>query len=1250
MYEHLNPRTRRIIEELMSGGSPTVGGESVTGFTEGQRRLLRVLATKTASLSKGSELVKQIEKELATKTALPTSSDAPDPPSAGAGTFWRFGQVKAHSFRGLAPAGHVWTYDFNGKSHLMYGPNGCGKSSLMGAIAWTLTGRLFRDDCEPCVPEAIDVFTPDEKAKPAGSRPCALALTDTTGANTSVDAAYWVELELLPSASSSSANPIWIRRHRTEGLAMSDNGIDWRKIDTVEDVGVSELDTELHVRMPARVPHLSFGKRPELVRLFAQVVGLDDLEAVAEAAKGVHSAFARVASGIEKERLAPLRSRVTGLLSELDRLCPGEIKAADEYRAITASTVSLEDVKRIGKHIGDKLAKARATLAASLGLTTPSAEGGDTPAFVEQLKQLPGQVGTCLVQLNQPLEKLFPLALQAGQPSPADVELISTKVSAFAQSARNLAVERSKWARRERAEPDLQLMLAAAAQYSAVEDKCPVCLRAMAEVPARRSTLVGLKLLKEHQHLRRQVSDLEMALISELQSIIPKAEITHADTNMQQRVQGDWAAVKQNLCAGLLSQIAERVDPSVSAIATEPAHSNANIPATSDRVKEMPDEFSKLAVAIADAQRYLSWARDMNAQLARVRLALEQVVRTDTASLRHAIEGGRILSDEIAILNQVHQLAKELWKALTDVDQQSKKAKEATDIAAAAAPIKDLGDLARKEAFDVVKVVDPEVRRNYELLYGNEVLELDLLTPGHAANRSVKTEINAYFKVGKERVPIAPFSNAGRLRGIMLAFVFALLKHSRNSIGLIILDDPALSMDDEHKSRFVDYLIAPMMKERQVLLATHYENFYRSAETHFRSGDRLLVVPKRSRGDAVNFEPADLLTRLEQFVARPTAAWREAATNLRIWAERTLAAVSAYAPEPFIVFNNIPNTIAAYKAIADDRIATERRDRIVEALESPQFDRVRNRSAHDEEPSESDVRDALRVLQGAAEDVEYELKRLKGLHRHSVLGRGLGRRPCLESLPISSECSTRRIEITGRAAAASRGAGVQWLESSFIDIPELPCILVLNQTLAPTCVRGDLAILDLLDEPVADADLVAIATEEAQRFLRRFWGGERGVQLEATNPTASFEPVCLGTGQHRVRKIGGVLFASLRVTSRLEVGNEWTTLNAVPPNLLTNVVGVRVSGVSLDPLARDGQIVLVRKNSDNEVAPGTLACVDIKDSGAVIKRCYPMRDHWVLNAVNPVEIVNPIVVEAKDLLHVYPVVGVLFSAHEESAN
>lgn len=112
-------------------------------------------------------------------------------------------------------------------------------------------------------------------------------------------------------------------------------------------------------------------------------------------------------------------------------------------------------------------------------------------------------------------------------------------------------------------------------------------------------------------------------------------------------------------------------------------------------------------------------------------------------------------------------------------------------------------------------------------------------------------------------------------------------QNHRPPYGALVLDDPALSLDDEHKARFVDRLVAPHLERRQVILATHYERFYEVAEPRFSAGVCLLLPPRRISCDGVSFEPASLLERVRQAVASGGCSWRDVATSMRRWAERT---------------------------------------------------------------------------------------------------------------------------------------------------------------------------------------------------------------------------------------------------------------------------------------------------------------------------------------------------------------------------
>ena len=189
-------------------------------------------------------------------------------------------------------------------------------------------------------------------------------------------------------------------------------------------------------------------------------------------------------------------------------------------------------------------------------------------------------------------------------------------------------------------------------------------------------------------------------------------------------------------------------------------------------------------------------------------------------------------------------------------------------------------------------------------------------------------------------MPIGPFTNAGRLRALILSFVFALMGRSKNTLGVLILDDPALSLDDEHKARFVDCLVQPMLDTDQVIAATHYESFFKIAEPVFKTFRCLQMPPRRTAQDHVTFVPADLLQRLEASIGSNNGSWREHGLNLRRWAERTLRTLSGFCPEPFFIWNNIQGSVDAYDRILDPRIATDRRDRVVDDLRSPTFNRI----------------------------------------------------------------------------------------------------------------------------------------------------------------------------------------------------------------------------------------------------------------------------------------------------------------------
>lgn len=391
----------------------------------------------------------------------------------------------------------------------------------------------------------------------------------------------------------------------------------------------------------------------------------------------------------------------------------------------------------------------------------------------------------------------------------------------------------------------------------------------------------------------------------------------------------------------------------------------------------------------------------------------------------------------------------------------------------------------------------------------------------------------------------------------------------------------------------------------------------------------------------------DLLRRVEDSLKKPDCSWREAGINLRRWAERTLSTISGYCPEPFHIFNNIPGTIDAYRRISNASIATDNRDCIVKALTSPEFDRVKHALAHDEELTKPVVQDALRVLTECYKRaVRPEIERFKSSYRHRQRDRAIP--ASVEILSLKDILPDINLRIVGRAAAASNGVGVTWIEYGTSQLSGYQVALVKTDVLSPIALHGQYVLLDPDDSPPRDSDLVIAEDGEGNRYTRRFWMSDGTAYLEAVNLSSPYRPVQLPAGSCKVRRIVGVVFDGPVSVVDGRVSDEWAPSTRRPAAVLSDVVGIRVEGTCMEPIARNAQLVLVRGNDDPaSVVTGDLVCVDYEGNGAFIKRCYPGIDGWILCAVDPTHVEEPIRVPTGEILHAYRLVGVLFELASE---
>lgn len=87
-----------------------------------------------------------------------------------------------------------------------------------------------------------------------------------------------------------------------------------------------------------------------------------------------------------------------------------------------------------------------------------------------------------------------------------------------------------------------------------------------------------------------------------------------------------------------------------------------------------------------------------------------------------------------------------------------------------------------------------------------------------------------------------------------------------------------------------------------------------------------------------------------------------------------------------------------------------------------------------------------------------------------------------------------------------------------------------------------------------------------------------------------------------------------------------------------NLVGYRVDGDSMDPIARNGQIALAYERMNP--ADGDLAYIEMEDGSSMFKRVYIRRNRWLLMSINPQY--GPEEIRARGIRRAMRVWGVVF--------
>lgn len=1191
-----------------------------TGSTEGAARAFR---------TKVGNLVGQGE-------AAPALSGTQGAAGA-AGSGWRFHGLAAENYRGLTEwEGEPFEYDFSGLPHHIYGPNASGKSCILSAIVWCLTGHCLRER-----------QSPDEATQ-----------TTALYANASDHASRirdWPDVVTIPHRHASEAlrglKPhcrVQVELRSGERVVTVERAIDGtnefqairegeQEHGSLSDIGISPLDEEVALLLPARAGALAYGKDAKLSENLMAVSGLDDLRGIGRLARGLAKSTTSVVKG-EREDASKLlrdtRKAVKQVLEQegVDDTVRTAIDDAGKgvERASAATPAQYQkDVWAAQAAHADALAeKAFDDVAGALDLEKGEDDGEWT---AEERNKVLRDARNALSDLRHPSAGWKPLATWAALD--LNVEVLQSSLTDWATNMRTELVDiQGSW-QRNRESSGRRAVKVKAAHYieeTGDDQQCPVCDRDLPD--AVRDELARLAKERDAQYevieqqATRKAEELSEELGQGLASLQPKPPTDQIRDMLDGQLLGPLADLgglgrdAKKDTADLLADLAVFDGPPQS-------------PALFD--DEWPDEFTTLCQPIRQAHEH---ARD--------RLALANWLKQHVNTVATAVEDARSATAErlTAVKGATQRyrvyrdIAKVLRRSRGDADaaeQHEAAAAFGERVRAVLRKLAPLDEYAKQRLETYLAETAEAMDSYYDTLYPGSAIG-----PGGLVNCATKVGTAPDCRVTL-RMAVDVFADAelianqGRMRGLLWAFAFALLDRQAPALQTVVIDDPFISLDDYADRNMLQNVLAKVGERFQFLSTIHDEHLFHSILPAGKRRGRYGMLRLRRR-DANNRrcrkveEPDRLAEAVREFHGdhdKSDAVFLETRRyierNLKLVAEDVLTQNCAQAVRSELM-DRLRSAVEHREGLT--MVGTQMCVQVSELLsvidlgnigliDDPGGLSLRLHGGPGESRSEIDTAKAIRAehprWERAFRDVFSSLD--AALARASVtaaLAADQADELDPEALPFVRHPVERPVVILGDVAAEGRisvhadSAG----DVSEHDWPDLDYALVTSDVLTPVARSGQIAMFAPDGTTVKSGDL-ALMEWGGVAHLRRVH--ERALADDAPGWTGQvishhardLPPVVRHSGAVTLRKLVGVMFTMGR-ESQLTMGaptsGELARLPKGPPDAVKqlhrgNMRLLRVVGDSADPVALPDQYLLVSEIKAENVLDNSLCAVELVD-------------------------------------------------------
>jgi hypothetical protein len=676
------------------------------------------------------------------------------------------------------------------------------------------------------------------------------------------------------------------------------------------------------------------------------------------------------------------------------------------------------------------------------------------------------------------------------------------------------------------------------------------------------------------------------------------------------------------------------------------------------------DEFRSAAAgllaSVDQSSRTLSLLDWGKAEAIPVAERLDRIVTAaeedEAVSLHAILSKGKDSANAVKPLELVDRGLIQAEKSQEAIDASRESMRELETLAAPLDTLKSLGKYAESQVhatFDAIR--DATVANLKELYPGSATgLKIARLKLGKGRDKSVESLLSN----DTYEVPGQFYANAGLQRAVALSFYFALLQKHERGLEFILMDDPILSLDEEHRERWSGRLLQPNLSGLQVVLATHQSQYLNNCKAHF-SADHVVELNPRDRNQRVSWHPGDRLRRAEKQLETD---WRTAPTTMRKFREDVLISLDAYSPNAFFNANDLNGAMKKYgKLLPPHPLASRAQRKTVEIFQKPAVAMVLDPGSHS--MTEADVtkpmaEDCLAELLKCQATVDNELERLESERRRSLRGTMIPA-SIIQFASLPEEVTWDAgigVRLIGAAAARSAPWAVDVSdEGERLNLLPGAGVLVSSDTLDPVARNGQWVLLAPEEVLPKDGDLVALNDAEGNRYLRRIWSDAENWVLQSVNPIHPVQSVLVAKQAAAARKVVGVVyepFVSVSPSSGKIV--EWLPHTKLDPTKFEKCHAIQVEGDSLRPVAWPGQKVLVdeKYGALTEVRAGTLAVVETSSEavGNVVKRVFPQSDGCILVSPNPVDTIAPDVLSTADINSIRRVCGVRFETADANGS